>query len=117
MKVFIEYRHEGVGNLYADKQREAGEYPGALLWNGKDSVRIKCCRPRCNGYYDLTFKVMDFAESGEKERTGSMLCRGSETSPKGRRVYRCCCNFLAYRLFRSDSSPQSGAGWVIHLRD
>ncbi len=66
--------------------------------NGRTS-NIICKNPLCfNGRIELSSIIREMINNKEKFKEIKTMCHGSEGSPKGRRIYRTCINFITIKI-------------------
>ncbi len=68
---------------------------------GKDRAGrfIRCDNPRCwQGGFDLQAMMRKMVANRTAEDEQSAICRGSERSPKGQKVYSGCGNYFTVRV-------------------
>ena len=56
---------------------------------------INCSNAFCNGGFHIAPLVREMVAKMETHKEGYILCKGNETSPKGRRIYKKCMNGLS----------------------
>ena len=60
---------------------------------------INCVNPLCHGGgIGIAQQVRFMMDQKETYKEFSGSCRGNEGSPKGRRIYRPCCNFFKMKI-------------------
>lgn len=109
MAIKVEYRQNGAGERDGLLMPPVDGFTHSFVWDGDIGKTVKCCNPLCKGSYYLGFEIEKFARGNEPVATCLLVCHGSESSPKGRVVYRNCANTLRYRFRRVEDRPQSGA--------
>lgn len=110
MKVMVRYRQNGSGEWHDDILGDGKEFPNSFVWDGTSFPTITCCNQLCKSSYLLGDVLSTFVKGGQDTAEGYLICRGNESSPKGRRVYRRCANSLRYHLSRVEDTPQDEAG-------
>ena len=104
-RIIIEYGQHGYGDGSLYVKGELPEYTMAREWKQGDRIIIKCCNPRCNACYDLTFRVEKFSERKDDMEIGGIVCQG--VVKNGRRDRKICANTLSYKIYRAPDVPKN----------
>lgn len=96
MKIRVEYRQNGYFEERDIEYDKTSKFPHSYVWNGSRQLPIKCCNTRCNGSYDLNWRLEKFAQSGKEYEEDWIICQGVEFG--GTKFCRRCINSLHYRF-------------------
>lgn len=64
-------------------------------YTGSIGEFIRCSNALCNGGFRIADVFRDMVSKQESHREDALLCGGNETSPKGKRILKRCCNSLS----------------------
>lgn len=88
-----EERGSGVYNFGpgTERRRASLKHIGGLL---------RCSNPNCRrGGFEIDVDILiDMVATDATKKSGTLVCRGDEGSPKGRRIGKRCHNMLDYTL-------------------
>ena len=103
----FEWTEQGTGFRDLGEKTKEGSY--ACKISAKvQGEKVSCSNRECKqGGYELGFELRDMVRNKETVKEGTMLCEGSEGSPKLRRRYRSCVNGIKYRITVIYKKPEA----------
>lgn len=94
----IAYKESGMG-VSVFEQDDAEGFAHHITNKVYVPEYIRCSNGLCvHGGYRIAEKIREMVNNKETASSGSIICCGNEGSPKGRRIYRKCYNFIKYKV-------------------
>jgi hypothetical protein len=85
---------EGLKIVATESGHEVNYGQNTQTYTGSVGEYIRCSNHFCNGGFKIAEVIRQMTKINEPHREDTLICGGSETSPKGRRVYKRCMNSL-----------------------